>query len=63
MAQILATEESIASVHSTALQYEMMEKELLVENKCVSFHNIHYEVPRRISWKKLPPKTILDNVR
>ena len=66
MAQILATEESMSSMlsnHFTALQYEIMEKELPLENKCVSFHNIHYEVSRRIFWKKLPPKTILDNVR
>ena len=31
--------------------------------KCVSFHNISYQVKQRSFFKKLPPKTILHNVR
>ena len=63
MAQTLATGESISlSKRSTALQYGILEKELAEGNKCVSFHNIRYEVSRQFCWKK-QPKTILDNVR
>ena len=31
--------------------------------KCVSFHNITYQLTQRKIFKKLPPKTILHNVR
>ena len=31
--------------------------------KCVSFHNISYQVTQRSFFKKSPPKTILHNVR
>lgn len=31
--------------------------------KCVSFHNISYQVTQHRFLKKLPPKTILHNVR
>ena len=31
--------------------------------KCVSFHNISYQIKQRRFFKKLPPKTILHNVR
>ena len=31
--------------------------------KCVSFHNISYHVKQRRFFKKLPPKTILHNIR
>ena len=32
-------------------------------SKCVSFHNISYHVKQRRFFKKLPPKTILHNIR
>ncbi|XP_065906235.1 broad substrate specificity ATP-binding cassette transporter ABCG2-like [Dysidea avara] len=50
---------------STALQYGLLVKDPLGEgqsNKCVSFHNISYEVSQQSCFKKLPPKTILDNI-
>ena len=34
-----------------------------ISPKCVSFHNISYQVTQRSCFKKLPPKTILRNVR
>ena len=69
MAQTLATDEStslLVNKSSTALQYGLLVKDPLggdKSNKCVSFHNISYEVSQRSCFKKLPPKTILDNIR
>jgi len=69
MAQTPATDEStslLVNNSSTALQYGVLGKDPLggdQSNKCVSFHNISYEVSQRSCFKKQPPKIILDNVR
>jgi len=69
MAQTLTTNEStslLVNKGSSALQYGLLEKDPFggdQSNKCVSFHNISYELSQRSCFKKLPPKTILDNVR
>ena len=57
---------SLLSKESSGMEYGSFSEEVAVIGylqKRVSFHNISYEVSQRSCCRKLPPKTILHNIR